>query len=69
MPLYEYRCKDCGSEFEKMIRFTEANQLPACPKCESLNTQKKLSHVSSFGASSSGVISTSSSCGSSGGFG
>lgn len=69
MPFYEYRCAECGAEFEKMLRFSEADQLSACPKCESPKTQKKLSKVASFGAAS-GEVSTSSasSCGSRGGF-
>ena len=52
MPFYEYRCNECGEAFEKMLRFSEADQLPVCPKCASPNTQKKLSKVVSFGASS-----------------
>ena len=23
MPLYEYRCEDCGNEFEEMLHFSE----------------------------------------------
>ena len=69
MPLYEYRCNVCGEPFEKMLSFSEANQLPVCPKCASPNTQKKLSKVVSFGASSSGSTSSaSSSCSPRGGF-
>ena len=49
MPLYEYRCSDCGNEFEMMMRFSEADRRPECPACESLKTQKKLSAVASFG--------------------
>ncbi len=48
MPLYEYRCKNCGTEFEKQLRFSEADQLPACPKCNSTQTRKKISSVVSF---------------------
>ncbi|MEI8133318.1 MAG: zinc ribbon domain-containing protein [Leptolinea sp.] len=48
MPFYEYRCNECGEAFEKMLRFSEADQLPVCPKCESSNTQKKLSRVISW---------------------
>ncbi len=69
MPLYEYRCKECGTEFEKQLRFSEADQLPACPKCNSPHTRKKLSSVVSFGSGSSfGYSASSSSCGTSGGF-
>ncbi len=70
MPLYEYRCKDCGTEFEKQLRFSEANQLPACPNCNSTQTRKKISSVVSFAASSDGSFasSSSSSCGTGGGF-
>jgi len=69
MPLYEYRCAECGAEFEKMLRFSESDLSPACPKCESPQTQKKLSKVVSFGPASAGLSSSSaSSCGSRGGF-
>ena len=69
MPLYEYQCKDCGDEFEKMVRFSEADQNPACPVCQSQNTKKKISVFASLGGSlNGGGTSTSSNCGSSGGF-
>ncbi len=69
MPLYEYRCNECGDEFEKRVSFSESDRIPACPKCESQNTQKKLSRVISLGTLSSGTVSSSSSsCGSRGGF-
>jgi putative FmdB family regulatory protein len=67
MPLYEYRCNECGEEFEKMLRFSEADRLPACPKCASQQTQKRLSKVVSFGAPVSSSTG-SGSCGSRGGF-
>ncbi len=33
MPIYEYRCLDCGHEFELMQRFSDppAESCPACP--------------------------------------
>ena len=65
MPLYEYICNDCGQPFEKMVRFSEANQLPACPTCSGTNTSKQLSL---FASSSSGTSTgTAISCGSGGG--
>jgi putative FmdB family regulatory protein len=70
MPLYEYQCNDCGEDFEKMVRFSEAERLQACPKCDGQDTHKKISRVGSFGAllSGSASSSTSSGCGSRGGF-
>jgi putative FmdB family regulatory protein len=69
MPLYEYRCNKCGESFELMVRFSEADRTQVCPKCESSNTQRKLSMVASTrSGSSDSYASSSSSCGSSGGF-
>jgi putative FmdB family regulatory protein len=69
MPIYEYECNHCGEPFEKIVRFSEADQIPACPKCESKDTHKKISAVVSFGISGFGAISSSSNgCGSQGGF-
>lgn len=69
MPLYEYQCTDCGKEFEKMVRFAEADQAQVCPACEGKNTKKKLSVFASLGSSTGGSsTSAGSSCGSSGGF-
>jgi putative FmdB family regulatory protein len=32
MPTYEYRCKDCGNEFEKFQRMSE-EPVADCPAC------------------------------------
>lgn len=70
MPLYEYRCTECGEEFEKQMRFSEADQLPPCPNCRSIRTQKKISRVVSFFPLSASAAGASSApgCGSSSGF-
>jgi putative FmdB family regulatory protein len=68
MPIYEYECKDCGKEFEKLMGFSDPDiESPECPGCESRQTHRRISKVSSYGGSSSSGYS-SSSCGSSGGF-
>ena len=36
MPIYEYECNQCGEAFEKMMRFSEADQIPACPHCQGI---------------------------------
>jgi len=70
MPLYEYHCNDCGDNFEKMVRFSEADLSPACPVCQGQDTKKKISAVASFSTSLGGasLSPSSSSCGSRGGF-
>lgn len=70
MPLYEYICQECGQEFEKMVRFSEANNMPPCPVCQSTDTNKRISVFASRSFSASGVSTSSSSsgCGSSGKF-
>ena len=30
MPIYEYKCRDCGKKFEKLVRGREK---VTCPKC------------------------------------
>ncbi len=41
MPLYEYKCSDCGCEFEELVFNSE--ECPECPECKSGNTGKLIS--------------------------
>jgi len=41
MPIYEYGCSNCGFEFEKMQKMSDA-LVSVCPKCEG-KVEKKLS--------------------------
>ena len=69
MPLYEYRCNECGEVFEKRMSWSESDHHPACPNCQSHHTQKKLSAIASSSSSSSAASGSSgSSCGSGGHF-
>lgn len=40
MPIYEYACRDCGNEFETLVR---TGVVPECPGCRSTELAKKLS--------------------------
>ena len=52
MPIYEYRCNECGAEFEELVAAsTEKN--PPCPSCDSVNTEKKFSIFGGIGGSNS----------------
>lgn len=33
MPLYEYRCGECGKEFEAYKRLSDGNADETCPAC------------------------------------
>ena len=68
MPLYEYRCKECGHLFEKMISFSQADKLPECPNCKGSETQKMVSMFASKGTTASFNTSASSGCQSGGRF-
>ncbi|MFG3341768.1 FmdB family zinc ribbon protein [Glycomyces sp. NPDC048151] len=41
MPVYEYRCKECGYEFDKHQSFSEA-RLTDCPNCEAKGALRKV---------------------------
>jgi len=42
MPIYEYSCRECGTEFEKLMRPQAA---VACPSCQSDHVNRRLSLV------------------------
>ena len=65
MPIYDYRCKECGAEFEKLMRLSEADRSPLCPECGSPDTHKQITTFASPTSSSSSKGSASSGCGSS----
>lgn len=40
MPIYEYACRDCGREFELLVR---SDTRLECPQCHSVQLEKQLS--------------------------
>jgi len=40
MPIYEYRCRECGEDFEILVY---GSRQICCPKCSSKDLIKKLS--------------------------
>ncbi len=42
MPIYEYECADCGHEFDKLQKLSDA-PLRDCPDCENPSLKKKIS--------------------------
>jgi len=40
MPIYEYECRGCGNQFERLVR---TGDTPACPSCQGLDLERLLS--------------------------
>ena len=45
MPIYEYRCQECGHEMEAMQRIS-ADALTTCPECGSEGLKRLISQTS-----------------------
>lgn len=53
MPIYEFKCKKCGYEFERLFlcAFVDNSQIDTnnssieCPKCGSEETEKKIVRI------------------------
>ena len=43
MPIYEYRCKNCGHEFEKLVPSMTSSGCFVCPECGKKTADKRLS--------------------------
>ena len=66
VPIYEYTCADCKTDFDKLVKLSDANVKQDCPECGGRHTQKKLSSFATSGGST-GQGAAASSCGSGGG--
>jgi len=58
MPIFEYICKNCKKDFEKLV-FAGEDKNISCPECKSLEVEKKMS-ATSFMGNSLGKCATSS---------
>jgi putative FmdB family regulatory protein len=53
MPIYEYRCSDCGrrfTEFSRKVLAREEDVQPPCPNCLSTQTTRQLGSFITQGA-------------------
>jgi len=52
MPMYEFKCGDCGHRFEELVFSANAPvDKIACPQCGSHNSEKLISAAAISGAS------------------
>ncbi len=54
MPIFEYRCTECGLHFEKLVRTAEDGDSLSCPSCGSQQLRKEFSTFSARSASGKG---------------
>ena len=54
MPLYEYKCRDCGQQFESYRRLSDAGKEEACPACGGRTEKMGISLFRAKGTSSPG---------------
>ena len=62
MPFYEYRCLECGEDFEDLIRNKADEEALACPACQSKKLVKQMSAFGVQGAVEKPILAGSSSC-------
>jgi putative FmdB family regulatory protein len=62
MPIYEYRCAECGEKFELFLRSVTRKAVPTCPKCGSSEVEKAVS-LFGVGGSSGGSRASAAACG------
>ena len=55
MPIFEYRCDDCGHCFEKLQMAGDDTQQYTCPSCGSAKTEKLMSCASFIGGNTGGL--------------
>lgn len=57
MPLYEYRCPDCGHRFEILQRMGQGAEGLTCPRCGAEKVEKQFSTFASSTAGGSSAAS------------
>ncbi len=59
MPIFEYRCENCGSKYDVLHKSSVKQEEVTCPKCNSTKSKKLLSTFSASIDSSSSYSSNS----------
>lgn len=52
MPIFEYKCNDCGRKFDVLHKSSATMEEVICPDCQSKNSKKLLSSFSASVSSS-----------------
>ena len=43
MPIFEYRCNDCGEEFDELESIANRDKPHKCPSCGSMKSERRIS--------------------------
>ncbi|HHW44843.1 zinc ribbon domain-containing protein [Desulfofundulus thermobenzoicus] len=54
MPIYEFRCLNCGHRFERLCSMGEKGEGQVCPACRSTGAQRVMSSFASPGKRDAG---------------
>jgi putative FmdB family regulatory protein len=54
MPIFEYKCPNCGHRFEKLVLSSKRQRELRCPECDSPDVQKAISLFGAVGKGASG---------------
>jgi putative FmdB family regulatory protein len=46
MPLFDYKCADCGARYEVLVRGRETEEELRCPRCGSIHHKRLVSAAS-----------------------
>jgi putative FmdB family regulatory protein len=63
MPIYEYKCRDCGTRFEALRAMKDADASIVCEHCTSVDTVRVLSTCYTKSAGGTPSQSSSAGCG------
>jgi putative FmdB family regulatory protein len=58
MPVYEYRCQECGKAFEQLRRMSDTDRDLRCPFCGAPQVERVLSSFATGGNSAGGGCAT-----------
>lgn len=48
MPIYEYECRRCGNDFEKLVLSSETDEDVSCPCCGGKDIRRRVSCASTL---------------------
>lgn len=43
MPIYDYQCRNCGSEFEELRKLSDSDEDVVCPYCGEKDCERQMS--------------------------